>query len=59
MERIFTKEKKIKSLISKHEFFDTLIQKKNKNPSVDHLEINNLKRKKLRIKDEIERLGSY
>ena len=28
MERIFTKEKKIKSLISKHEFFDTLIQEK-------------------------------
>ena len=28
MERIFAKEKKIKSLISKHEFFDTLIQEK-------------------------------
>ena len=59
MERIFTKEKKIKSLISKHEFFDALIQKKNKNLSADYLEINNLKRKKLRIKDQIERLGSY
>ena len=59
MQRIFTKEKKIKSLISKHEFFDALIQKKNKNLSADYLEINNLKRKKLRIKDQIERLGSY
>ena len=59
MERIFTKEKKIKSLISKHEFFDILIQKKNKNLSTDYLEINNLKRKKLRIKDQIKRLGSY
>ncbi len=58
MERIFTKEKKIKSLISKHEFFDSLIQKKTKYLSIDDLEIIDLKKKKLRIKDEIKSLAS-
>ena len=43
MERIFTKEKKIKSLLSKHQFFDSLIQKSKKNISIDDLEINDLK----------------
>ena len=46
MERIFTKEKKkIKSLISKHEFFDTLIQEKAQHLSIDDLEIIDLKKK--------------
>lgn len=59
MERIFAKEKKIKSLISKHEFFDTLIQEKKKYLSSDDLEINDLKKRKLKIKDEIKRLNSH
>ena len=58
MERIFTKKKKIKSLISKHEFFDSLIQKKIKYLSIDDLEIIDLKKKKLKIKDEINSLES-
>ena len=58
MERIFTKEKKIKSLISKHEFFDSLIQKKIKYLSIDDLEIIDLKKKKLKIKNEINSLES-
>ena len=58
MERIFTKEKKIKSLISKHEFFDILLQKKTKNISTDDLEIIDLKKKKLMIKDEIKKLAT-
>ena len=58
MERIFTKEKKIKSLLSKHQFFDSLIQKRKKNISIDDLEINDLKKKKLMIKDEIIKLAS-
>ena len=59
MERIFTKEKKIKSLLSKHKFFDSLIQKKKKkNISIDDLEINYLKKRKLLIKDEINKLAS-
>ncbi len=59
MERIFTKEKKIKSLISKHEFFDALIQKKIKYLSSDDLEISDLKKKKLKIKDEIKKLKNH
>ena len=58
MERIFAKENKIKSLISKHELFDTLIQEKKKYLSSDDLEINDLKKRKLKIKDEIKRLNS-
>ena len=58
MERIFTKEKKIKSLLSKHQLFDSLIQKRKKNISIDDLEINDLKKKKLMIKDEIIKLAS-
>tara|TARA_Y100000589_G_C26652575_1_gene426604 strand:- start:130 stop:309 length:180 start_codon:yes stop_codon:yes gene_type:complete len=59
MERILAKEKKIKSLISKHEFFDTLIQEKEKYLSSDCLEISDLKKRKLKIKDEIKRLNSH
>ena len=58
MKRFFTKEKKIKSLKSKHNFFDTLIQKKAKNLSIDDLEIIDLKKKKLKIKDQIEKLAN-
>ena len=58
MERIFTKEKKIKSLLSKHQLFDSLIQKRKKSISIDDLEINDLKKKKLMIKDEIIKLAS-
>ena len=57
MERLFTKEKKIKSLVSKHQFFDSLIQKKEKILSIDDLEISSLKKKKLKIKDEIRKLN--
>ena len=58
MERILTKEKKIKSLLSKHQLFDSLIQKRKKSISIDDLEINDLKKKKLMIKDEIIKLAS-
>jgi len=58
MERIFTKEKKIKSLLYKHQLFDSQIKKKKKNISIDDLEINDLKKKKLMIKDEIIKLAS-
>ena len=56
MERILIKEKKIKSLLSKHKFFDSLIKKRKKNISIDDLEINYLKKRKLLIKDEINKL---
>ena len=40
-------KKKIKSLMTKHEFFDSLIEQKLKSLSVDDLEINLLKKKKI------------
>tara|TARA_B100000242_G_C42888994_1_gene412454 strand:- start:312 stop:491 length:180 start_codon:yes stop_codon:yes gene_type:complete len=58
MERIFANEKKIKSLMTKHEFFDSLIEQKLKSLSVDDLEINLLKKKKLLIKDKIRKLSN-
>ncbi len=57
MERILPKEKKIKSLLSKHKFFDSLIKQTKNKISIDDLEINNLKKKKLLIKDEISKLA--
>ena len=57
MERILPKEKKIKSLLSKHKFFDSLIKQTKSKISIDDLEINNLKKKKLLIKDEISKLA--
>tara|TARA_B100001029_G_C14843273_1_gene329545 strand:- start:423 stop:599 length:177 start_codon:yes stop_codon:yes gene_type:complete len=56
MQRVFFKEKKIKSLITKHQEFDIQIQKALKKPSIDDLIINDLKKKKLKIRDEISRL---
>tara|TARA_B100000029_G_C17222746_1_gene832355 strand:+ start:225 stop:401 length:177 start_codon:yes stop_codon:yes gene_type:complete len=56
MERLCSKEKKIKSLITKHQKFDSLIQKFSNKLSVDDLIINDLKKKKLKIRDEISRL---
>ena len=57
MERLVAKEKKIRSIVSKHEFFDSLIQEKIKKLSTDDLEISLLKKKKLKIKDQIEKLA--
>ena len=46
-------EKKKKSLASKHNNIDQQIKKKSKILSLDSLEINILKKKKLYIKDKI------
>ena len=46
-------EKKKKSLASKHNNIDQQIKKKSKILSLDSLEINTLKKKKLHIKDKI------
>ena len=56
MERPVPKEKKIKSLISKHQQFDQLIQKESNRPGVCDLEIVDLKKKKLKIRDQIVKL---
>jgi hypothetical protein len=56
MERPVPKEKKIKSLISKHQQFDLLIQKESIRPGSKDLDIVDLKKKKLKIRDEIRKL---
>ena len=53
MERMIVNEKKKKSLASKHNNIDQQIKKKSKILSLDSLEINILKKKKLYIKDKI------
>ena len=53
MERMIVNEKKKKSLASIHKNIDQQIKKKSKILSLDSLEINTLKKKKLNIKDKI------
>ena len=53
MERMIVNEKKKRSLASKHNNIDQQIKKKNKILSLNSLEINILKKKKLYIKDKI------
>ena len=53
MERMLVNEKKKKSLSVKHHKIDQQIKKKSKILGLDSLEINNLKKKKLYIKDKI------
>ncbi|MBC11042.1 MAG: DUF465 domain-containing protein [Rickettsiales bacterium] len=56
MERLVHNEKKIRSLTFKHKQFENLIQKASSSLSTDSLEITDLKKKKLKIRDEISRL---
>ena len=57
MQRFVLNQKKIKSLTSKHKYIDSLIQKQFCFLSVDDLEITDLKKKKLKIRDEIYKLN--
>jgi len=43
----------IRELSEKHSALDTLIQKESRSPSVDDTQITALKRKKLKIKEEL------
>ena len=56
MERVVQTEKKIKSLQSKHQFFDELIKKEIYRLNSDSLKILTLKKKKLFIRDQIAKL---
>jgi len=57
MLKVFEKEKKIKSLISKHAKFEVLIKKESSRILCDNIKIVDLKKKKLFIRDEIVRLS--
>lgn len=48
----------LNALRNKHQGFDDRISELEAAPSADSLEINHLKKKKLRIKDEIEAIDS-
>ncbi|MEC8265621.1 MAG: DUF465 domain-containing protein [Pseudomonadota bacterium] len=58
MDRLALKEKKIKSLVLKHQKFENLLKKAFNSKSTDNLTITNLKKKKLKIRDEIFRLSA-
>ena len=57
MSRLATRQKKIESLMSKHQHFESILNQVNKSISVDGLVIKDIKKKKLKIRDEIQRLN--
>ena len=57
MSRLASKQKKIESLMSKHQQFESILNQVNKRLSVDGLVITNIKKKKLKIRDEIQKLN--
>ena len=57
MSRLATRQKKIRSLMSKHQHFESILNQVNKSISVDDLVITDIKKKKLKIRDEILRLN--
>ena len=57
MSRLATRQKKIDSLMSKHQHFESILNQVNKSISVDDLVITDIKKKKLKIRDEIQKLN--
>jgi len=57
MNRLATRQKKLESLMSKHQHFESILNQVNKSISVDDLVITDIKKKKLQIRDEIQKLN--
>ncbi len=57
MSRLASRQKKIESLMSKHQHFESVLSQVNKSLSVDDLVITDIKKRKLKIRDEIQRLN--
>ena len=57
MSRLASRQKKIDSLMSKHQHFESILNQVNKSISVDDLVITDIKKRKLKIRDEIQRLN--
>lgn len=57
MSRLASRQKKIESLMSKHQHFESILNQVNKSISVDDLVITDIKKKKLKIRDEIQKLN--
>ena len=52
MSRLATRQKKIESLMSKHQHFESILNQVNKSISVDDLVITDIKKKKLQRLNE-------
>ncbi len=57
MSRLATRQKKIDSLMSKHQHFESILNQVNKSISVDDLVITDIKKRKLKIRDQIQMLN--
>ena len=57
MSTLASRQKKIESLMSKHQHFESILNQVNKSLSVDDLVITDIKKKKLKIRDEIQKLN--
>ena len=57
MSRLAIRQKKIESLMSKHQHFESILNQVNKSISIDDLVVTDIKKKKLKIRDEIQRLN--
>ncbi len=57
MSRLDSRQKKIDSLMSKHQHFESILNQVNKSISVDDLVITDIKKRKLKIRDQIQMLN--
>ena len=57
MSRLASRQKKIDSLMSKHQHFESILNQVNKSISVDDLVITDIKKRKLKIRDQIQMLN--
>ena len=57
MTRLASRQKKIDSLMSKHQHFESILNQVNKSISVDDLVITDIKKRKLKIRDQIQMLS--
>ena len=57
MDRLALRQKKIDSLMSKHQHFESILNQVNKSISVDDLVITDIKKRKLKIRDQIQMLN--
>ena len=57
MSRLASSQKKIDSLMSKHQHFESILNQVNKSISVDDLVITDIKKRKLKIRDQIQMLN--
>jgi hypothetical protein len=57
MSRLVSRQKKIDSLMSKHQHFESILNQVNKSISVDDLVITDIKKRKLKIRDQIQMLN--